>query len=136
MADRAEWKDCGSCTEEFGYKTDLSSVFDRERVNIVMPLATQRGGAERAPRTYLRYMPAVQRSHTIVTYLEDGPMVEETRALGFTGEIRWDTTKPDDQPSRTLATDSAPRVFLFTATTSMAQGLHPTINWIEPSEHV
>jgi len=48
---------------------------------------------------------------------------------GFTGEIRWDATKPDGQPRRCLDTSRAQRLFGFRATTSFEEGLRRTIEW-------
>jgi GDP-L-fucose synthase len=46
---------------------------------------------------------------------------------GFKGEIRWDTTKPDGQPRRALATDRAREAFAFVARTPLREGLRRTI---------
>ena len=48
---------------------------------------------------------------------------------GFTGELRWDTTKPDGQPRRCLDTTRAAELFGFTATTDFREGLRETISW-------
>lgn len=50
---------------------------------------------------------------------------------GFTGELRWDTTKPDGQPRRCLDTTRAEQEFQFRARTSLADGLRKTIAWYE-----
>ena len=52
-----------------------------------------------------------------------------TRLMGFTGEIRWDATKPDGQPRRCLDTSRAERLFGFRATTGFEEGLRRTIEW-------
>lgn len=49
----------------------------------------------------------------------------------FTGEIRWDHTKPDGQPRRCLDTTRAARAFGFTAKTSLRDGLIETLAWYE-----
>jgi GDP-L-fucose synthase len=46
---------------------------------------------------------------------------------GFTGEIRWDPTKPDGQPRRALDTSRARERFGFVATTGFDEGLRQTI---------
>jgi GDP-L-fucose synthase len=51
------------------------------------------------------------------------------RLMGFKGEIRWDTTKPDGQPRRSLDTSRAERLFGFRAVTSFEEGLRRTIDW-------
>jgi GDP-L-fucose synthase len=48
--------------------------------------------------------------------------------VGFTGEIVWDTSKPDGQPRRWLDTSRAEREFGFRARTSLREGLEQTID--------
>jgi GDP-L-fucose synthase len=50
---------------------------------------------------------------------------------GFSGEIRWDPTKPDGQPRRCLDTSRAKERFGFVATTPLEEGLKKTIAWYE-----
>ena len=47
----------------------------------------------------------------------------------FTGEIVWDTTKPDGQPRRCLDVSRAEREFGFRAKTGFEDGLKETIEW-------
>lgn len=51
------------------------------------------------------------------------------RLTGFTGEIRWDTSKPDGQPRRKLDTTRARERFGWTSTTGLEEGLRRTIEW-------
>ena len=51
------------------------------------------------------------------------------RLTGFTGEIRWDPSKPDGQPRRALDTSRAREAFGFVAGTSFEDGLRTTIEW-------
>jgi len=51
------------------------------------------------------------------------------RVMGFAGEIRWDSSKPDGQPRRSLDTSRAERLFGFRATTGFEDGLRRTIEW-------
>ena len=51
------------------------------------------------------------------------------RLTGFAGEIRWDTSKPDGQPRRSLDTTRAERLFGFRAEIPFEQGLSDTIAW-------
>jgi GDP-L-fucose synthase len=51
------------------------------------------------------------------------------RLMRFTGQIVWDSTKPDGQPRRMLDTSRAARDFGFTAQTDWEQGLARTIAW-------
>ena len=48
---------------------------------------------------------------------------------GFTGEIRWDTSKPDGQPRRCLVTSRAKEEFGFEAKVPFDEGLKRTIEW-------
>jgi nucleoside-diphosphate-sugar epimerase len=50
-------------------------------------------------------------------------------ATNFSGEIKWDTTKPDGQPRRVLDTTRAAQAFGFHATTSFEDGLRATVDW-------
>jgi GDP-L-fucose synthase len=50
-------------------------------------------------------------------------------ATGYTGEIAWDTSKPNGQPRRRLSTDRARDAFGFTATTALADGIRETVRW-------
>ncbi|MFA6560964.1 MAG: GDP-L-fucose synthase [Verrucomicrobiia bacterium] len=53
------------------------------------------------------------------------------RLARFTGEIRWDPTKPDGQPRRCLDTQRAEKEFGFRASTPFETGLRETIAWYE-----
>ncbi|MFO7323999.1 MAG: GDP-L-fucose synthase [Chloroflexota bacterium] len=57
-------------------------------------------------------------------------LAEKIAALvGFEGELRWDTTKPNGQPRRCLDVSRAEREFGFRARTSFDEGLKDTIAW-------
>jgi GDP-L-fucose synthase len=51
------------------------------------------------------------------------------RLMKYTGEIVWDSTKPDGQPRRMLDTARAEREFGFKSTTTFENGLRKTIDW-------
>lgn len=51
------------------------------------------------------------------------------RLMNFTGEIRWDVTKPDGQPRRMLDTNRAKHEFGFVAKITLDDGLKTTIKW-------
>jgi GDP-L-fucose synthase len=51
------------------------------------------------------------------------------RACGFTGEVRWDGSRPNGQPRRMLDVERARERFGFTARTPFAEGLRRTIAW-------
>ncbi len=51
------------------------------------------------------------------------------RLMGFTGDIRWDASKPDGQPRRMLDTSRAEQEFGFRARTDFEEGLRKTIDW-------
>jgi len=51
------------------------------------------------------------------------------RLTGYSGDIVWDTTRPNGQPRRSLATERAERGFGFRARTPFEEGLARTIDW-------
>lgn len=59
-------------------------------------------------------------------------LVEKIRAIiGYTGEIVWDTSKPDGQPRRMVDTTLAEAEFGYRATTDFDAGLKSTIEWYQ-----
>jgi GDP-L-fucose synthase len=48
---------------------------------------------------------------------------------GFKGDIRWDTSKPDGQPRRSVDPARAKELFGFAAKTDFREGLEETIGW-------
>ncbi|MFW5691180.1 MAG: GDP-L-fucose synthase family protein [Chloroflexota bacterium] len=54
--------------------------------------------------------------------------------VGFEGEVRWDTTKPDGQPRRGLDVSRARESIGFEAQTDFRAGLQRTITWYQ--EHI
>jgi len=48
---------------------------------------------------------------------------------GYSGKIRWDTTKPDGQPKRRLDVSRAKQEFGFNAEMPFREGLKRTIEW-------
>lgn len=51
------------------------------------------------------------------------------RLTGFSGEIRWDTTRPNGQPRRKLDVSRAEAAFGFRSFTPFEDGLRRTIAW-------
>ena len=49
--------------------------------------------------------------------------------MGFNGEIRWDSSRPDGQPRRRLDVSRAKKCFGFEAVTPFEDGLKATIDW-------
>jgi GDP-L-fucose synthase len=54
--------------------------------------------------------------------------------VGFSGQILWDTSKPDGQPRRWLDTTAAEREFGFRASTGLREGLERTIEWYRATQ--
>ena len=54
---------------------------------------------------------------------------------GFSGEIRWDASKPNGQPRRHLDTTRAARLFGFRARTRFEEGLRRTVEWYFDTRH-
>lgn len=50
-------------------------------------------------------------------------------ATGFTGEVAWDTSKPNGQPRRCLDVSRAERLFGFRARVPFEVGLQRTVDW-------
>jgi GDP-L-fucose synthase len=51
------------------------------------------------------------------------------KLTGFEGEVRWDPTKPDGQPRRSLATGRAKELLGWEAEVGFEAGLERTIEW-------
>jgi len=51
------------------------------------------------------------------------------KLVGFDGEIRWDSTKPDGQPRRCLDTSRAEKLLGWRAQVGFEDGLRRTIDW-------
>ena len=49
--------------------------------------------------------------------------------VGFTGDIYWDSSKPDGQPRRSVDANRARELFGFEARTDFRDGLRSTIDW-------
>lgn len=64
---------------------------------------------------------------------QDGSYLTEfiLELAGFDGEIEWNTSMPDGQPSRCLDTSKAKEEFGFKAKTDFREGLKRTIEWYE-----
>jgi GDP-L-fucose synthase len=57
-------------------------------------------------------------------------LVEKIAKLAsFSGEIRWDSSRPDGQPRRCLDVSRAKEYFGFEAKTDFGEGLKATIDW-------
>ena len=55
--------------------------------------------------------------------------------VGFTGTIRWDTTKPNGQPRRCLDVSRAKDLFGFEAQHRLCDGLPKTVAWFMEHRH-
>ena len=51
------------------------------------------------------------------------------RLAGFDGDLRWNPTKPEGQPRRSVAAGRARALFGWSAHTSLEDGLRSTIDW-------
>jgi GDP-L-fucose synthase len=54
-------------------------------------------------------------------------------AVGFTGDIVWDATKPNGQPRRCLDTTRARDLLGFEASVDFADGIRETVDWYQTS---
>ena len=57
------------------------------------------------------------------------PLIAEL--VGYDGEVKWDSSKPDGQPRRMLDTTRASEEFGFHAKVGLREGLMRTIEWYE-----
>lgn len=57
------------------------------------------------------------------------------KLTGFSGEIRWDKSKPDGQPRRQLDVSRAKKLFGFEAKTTFNEGLKATIDWYKANKY-
>ena len=55
--------------------------------------------------------------------------VQIAEVTGFTGELRWDSSKPDGQPRRRVDNTRARESFGFEAGTDFGEGLEATVKW-------
>lgn len=53
------------------------------------------------------------------------------RLTGYKGQVRWDSTRPNGQPRRSLNTERAIEAFGFKAEVPFESGLKRTIEWFE-----
>ena len=53
------------------------------------------------------------------------------KLMNFSGEIKWDKTRPNGQPRRCLDVSRAKKEFGFVAKTNFNEGLKETIKWYE-----
>jgi GDP-L-fucose synthase len=56
-------------------------------------------------------------------------------AVGFTGAIVWDTTKPNGQPRRCLDVSRAKQLFGFHAAHRLREGIALTVAWFQAHRH-
>ena len=108
------WGD-GSPTREFLYVEDC--------VDALRLAAEQYEGAE----------PVNLGTGEEISILELAALIAEL--TGFTGKIRWDTSKPNGQPRRRLDTSRAEQLFGFRAKVALRDGIERTVTWYR-SAHV
>jgi len=104
------WGD-GSPTREFIYVEDAAEA---------IALATERYNASEPVNIGSSFEISIKDLTELVT-----------RLTGFTGAIRWDTSKPNGQPRRKLDTSRAKEYFGFESHTNFEDGLKRTIAWYE-----
>ena len=102
------WGD-GSASREFLYVDDAAR------------------GIVLAAEAYDKAEPVNLGSHMEITIKELVELI--CQASAFKGEIRWDTSKPNGQPRRSLDVSRAAHEFGFKASTDFAAGLKATVDW-------
>lgn len=58
------------------------------------------------------------------------------RVTGFTGELKWDATKPDGQPRRRIDPSRAARMLGWTANMDFAEGISRTVDWYRANRDI
>jgi len=58
-----------------------------------------------------------------------------TAEVGYTGNIIWDTTKPNGQPRRRLDVSRAKQLFGFQANYHLCDGIPKTVEWFKKHRH-
>jgi GDP-L-fucose synthase len=58
-----------------------------------------------------------------------------TAEVGYTGNILWDTTKPNGQPRRRLDVSRAKQLFGFQAKYHLCDGIPRTVEWFKKHHH-
>jgi GDP-L-fucose synthase len=58
------------------------------------------------------------------------------KLTGFSGQVIWDTSKPDGQPRRLLGIQKAKDLFGFTASIRLEQGLSRAIDWYQSNNRI
>ena len=102
------WGD-GSPTREFLYVEDAAE------------------GILRAAKHYEGSLPVNLGTGEEVTISNLATMI--AKEAGFTGQIEWDTTKPNGQPRRCLDVSRAKQLFGFQAKHTFGEGLKKTMHW-------
>lgn len=104
------WGD-GSPTREFLYVKDAAEAF--------VLAAEHYDGPEPVNVGSSREIPIRELAETIA------------HVVGYTGEIRWDASKPNGQPRRKLDVSQAFEYFGFRAQTDFENGLRESVRWYE-----
>jgi GDP-L-fucose synthase len=55
--------------------------------------------------------------------------------VGYTGDIMWDSTKPNGQPRRCLDVSRAKQLFGFHAAHRLREGISKTVAWFQAHRH-
>lgn len=105
----------GSPTREFLYVKDAAQ------------------GIARAAAHYNKPEPVNIGSGFEISIRELAELVREL--VGYTGDLHWDTTKPNGQPRRKLDVSRAEQEFGFRATTDFREGLREVIDWYMTNRH-
>jgi glycosyltransferase involved in cell wall biosynthesis len=102
-----------------------ASLAEPQAIGIVMPLASQQGGAEALLQHLLRHREHAHRY--VCAFLEDGPLVAEVRELGYDATVF--TTTHLSHPGNYLKTLRSLRAWI------KAKRLHTVVSWM-PKAHM
>jgi GDP-L-fucose synthase len=106
----------GSATREFLYVVDAAEAIVLAAEKYAKPDLVNLGSAEE---------------------INIRDLLEQIRSLvGYEGALRWDATKPDGQPRRSLDTSRARAEFGWRSKTPLREGLQETIRWFESNSRL
>ena len=115
-ADHIECWGTGSASREFLYVEDAANGIIAAAEQMDDPLPTNLGtGTETTIKSLVQLIADLS---------------------GFTGGVRWDSSKPDGQPRRCLDTKRAKTLFDWEAGVSLEEGLYRTIEWYNSQDSI
>ena len=113
-----------------GISDKIEAMFNGEHINhtedrAVLHTALRDNSSESIMVDGIDVLPEIKAERERVKELAE----KIAKIIGFNGDIKWDSSKPDGQPRRCLDVSRAKKHFGFEAKTDFNEGLKATINW-------